>query len=256
MVLADQRRTGLRFGDSAVRLRLVQPEDIRRALAAQFRYPFLSAGEHSVSKEVIAAYDPFTPQVEVLRGIRAQIMLRTLEVARQEKAIAVVSAGRHEGRSWLTANLAVVFAQLGERTLVIDADLRNPRQDALFGIENREGLSSVLAGRCSYEHAVQRVPGLNLSVLTAGPIPPNPQELLLGPALLPLLATADRDFDMVLVDTPAALNADAYTLGARIGAAILLTHRHQSRLVPVRRLTETLEQSGCVMLGAVMNSTR
>jgi receptor protein-tyrosine kinase len=254
MVLEDQRHTGQRFGDAAVRLRLVRPEDIRRALAAQFRYPFLQVGESKVSPEVIAAYDPFTPQVEALRGIRAQIILRSLDVERREKAIAVVSPRRGDGRSCLTANLAVVFAQLGERTLVIDGDLRNPRQHALFGLENRDGLSSVLAGRSAAHAAIQRVPGLNLSVLTSGPTPPNPQELLLGPTLLPLLTEIDRSFDVVLVDTPAADNADAYTLGARIGAALLVVARHKTRLEPARRLKETLEASGCMMLGAVMNS--
>jgi receptor protein-tyrosine kinase len=254
IVLEDQRRTGQRFGDAAVRLRLVQPEDIRRALAAQFRYPFLQSGESAVAKTVIAAYDPFTPEVEALRGIRAQIILRSLDIERREKAIAVVSARRGDGRSFLAANLAVVFAQLGERTLVIDGDLRAPSQHTLFGLENREGLSSVLAGRCPLERAVQRVPGLNLSVLTSGPVPPNPQELLLGPALLPLLNTLERDFDVVLVDTPPAETADAYTLGARIGAALLVASRNRTRLEPTRRLKESLEQSGCVMLGAVMNS--
>ena len=254
-VMEEQRRSGQRFGDTALRLGFIKADDIRHALAAQFRYPFLDAKGSKVSKEVIAAYDPFTPAVEQLRGIRAEVVLRSLNSERTEKAIAIVSSSRGDGRSFLAANLGVVFAQLGERTLVVDADMRNPRQHSLFGLENREGLSTVLSARSQLAASIQRVPGLNLSVLPAGPTPPNPQELLLGQAMLPLLADVGRDFDIVLIDTPASDTSDAHALAARVGAALLVVRRNRTLIAPTHRLKERLEQSGCLMIGAVMNSS-
>ncbi len=253
VVLEHQRRTGERFGDAAVRLGLVKPEAIRAALSAQFRYPYLAPGNHTVAPEVIAAYEPFTPAVERFRGLRARLMLRLLEMDRPTKAIAVVSPGEGEGRSYLVANLGVVFAQLGERTLIVDADLREPRQHALFGLENRQGLSHLLSGRVVTDDTVKHVPGLNLDVLPAGAVPPNPQELLLGPRLLPLIAELSHGYDIVLFDTSAAGTEDAVSLAARLGVALLVARRNATSLPATKALVKRLTESGCVIAGAAFS---
>ena len=167
-VLRLQRDKGMRFGDAAKQLGLITDADIEQALSRQFDYPYLARGDSHVAEEVVAAYKPFAPQVEALRALRSQLILRWFDADAGRKSLAVTSPGRGEARSWLTANLGVVFSQLGERTLVMDAALRSPRQHALFGIENRVGLSAALSGRGNPD-IIQRVPALrDLSVLPAG----------------------------------------------------------------------------------------
>jgi receptor protein-tyrosine kinase len=151
-ILQLQRQKGLRFGDAGKEVGLLTQADIEFALARQFDHPYLQRGESKVSEEVVAAYEPFSPQVEALRAVRGQLMLRWLDAEPASKALAILSAARKEGRSFIAANLAVVFAQLGARTLLIDADLRQPCQHRLFGLDNRAGLSAVLSGR-----AVRRI---------------------------------------------------------------------------------------------------
>lgn len=259
-IRATQKKKGLRFGDAAVRLGLIKREDVQFALSRQFDYPYLERGRSNVSEEVIAAYNPFAPQVEALRGLRSQLMLHWFRAEPRRKALAIVSPGAGEGRSWLAANLAVVFSQLGERTLLIDADLRKPRQHALFGVDNRAGLSAVLSSRAGGE-AIQEVPELNLSVLPAGAIPPNPQELLSRPPLArqireigPDYDMLGADFDIILVDTPAAARfADAQTVAARAGGALLLARRHASRAAHIQAYVDMLTQAGTRIAGMVMN---
>ena len=147
-----------------------------------------------------------------------------------------------------------MFSQLGERTLLIDADLRNPRQHELFKLGNGAGLSGLLAGRASAE-AIARIPSLlGLSVLPAGAIPPNPQELLGRPAFIEALHTFNRDFDIIIIDTPAASEyADAQTVAVRAGAAIMLARKNQSSLPDMAQFARSLQQSGATVVGSVLN---
>ena len=181
-------------------------------------------------------------------------MLRWFDAEAQRKALAIVSPGAGEGRSFIAANLAIVFSQLGENTLLIDADLRTPRQHELFKLRNNAGLSGLLAGRANAE-AVVRVPSLlGLSLLPAGAIPPNPQELLGRPAFIETLLTVSRDFDVVIIDTPAASEyADAQTIAVRAGAALMLARKNRSSLPDLAQLTGSLQQSGATLVGSVLN---
>lgn len=253
-ILRLQREKGLRFGDAGIELGLITQADIDFALSRQFDYPYLQRGESEVSEEVVAAYDPFSPQVETLRALRAQLMLRWFDHDAAHSALAIVSASRNEGRSYIAANLAVVFSQLGERTLLIDADLRNARQHLLFGVDNRVGLSAVLSGRAGLE-AVQRIPGLlGLSVLPAGTLPPNPQELLARSAFAQLLEQLAPHFDVVLLDSPpAAETADAQTLAVRAGAALVVVRNNSSRTRRVRGVSDSVVQAKAIVVGAVLN---
>jgi len=253
-ILRLQKTQGKRFGDAAIELGLLTQDDIRFALASQFDYPYLPAGDNSLSHELVAAYKPFSPVVEQLRALRSQLMLRWFDVETDHKRLAILSPGAGEGRSFIAANLAIVFSQLGERTLLIDADLRNPRQHELFKLGNSTGLSGLLAGRANAE-AVVRIPSLlGLSVLPAGAIPPNPQELLGRPAFIETLYSLSHDFDVVIIDTPAASDyADAQTVAARAGAAIMLARKNQSSLPDMAALTSNLQQAGTQLVGSVLN---
>lgn len=255
LILRAQRDQHLRFGEAAVKLGLVTQADIDMALSRQFDYPYLRPGSQSLGAELVAAFQPFSTQVEGLRGLRSQLMLRWFGSDVRRRAMAVASAERGEGRSFLAANLAVVFSQLGEHTLLIDADMRHPRQHELFKLENGVGLSSVLSGRGGAD-AVQRIPALvDLSVLPAGALPPNPQELLARPAFSLLLGELAENFDVIVIDTPAGERcADVQTIAARAGAALMVARTDHTRMKPARQLAQSISESGATVVGAVMNS--
>jgi chain length determinant protein tyrosine kinase EpsG len=227
------RSAGMRFGEAALSLKL--PE--------------------GVSKELIAAYDPFGPRVEQLRAIRTQLLIRWFNPEEGRSKLAIVSPGTGEGRSYFAANLAVIFSQLGLRTLLIDANMRTPRLHAIFRIPNRTGLSAVLAGRTDHDNVVP-IPGIPmLSVLPAGSIPPNPQELLSRPAFAALLKGAQTNFDLTLVDTPAAmLYADVQSVTYRTGDAVLLTRRDHTRIADAVRIVRELTDAGARVVGSVVNT--
>ena len=253
-VLRLQKELGIRFGEAAKRLRLVSEDDIRFVLARQHGYAYLRKGTSRVLPEVRAAFEPYCAQVEVLRALRSQLMLRWFSASPARKSLAIVSAGPRDGRSYIAANLAVVFAQLGQRTLLVDADLRNPRQHVLFGLDNQRGLSSVLSERTSVV-SIQTLPELpSLSILAAGPTPPNPQELL-GRDLYPqLLDQLNRNFDVILIDTPDGwASADARTTAVRAGATLMVVRQNQTRVARMEELRRNLRDLGANVVGAVVN---
>lgn len=253
-ILRLQKEQGRRFGDAAIDLGLVSQDDIRFALSQQFDYPYLPDGDASLSEELVAAYKPFSPAVEKLRTLRSQLMLRWFNAERQNNALTIMSPSNKEGRSFIAANLAIVFSQLGERTLLIDADLRAPRQHELFKLDANAGLSGMLASRIGPE-AVVRVPTLlGLSVLPAGAIPPNPQELLGRTGFTLLLESLIRDFDVVIIDTPAANEHDeAQLIAKRAGAALMLARTNISSIPEVTQLARSLQQNGAMVVGSVLN---
>jgi receptor protein-tyrosine kinase len=226
-ILKFQKEKSMRFGEAALALGFVTMDDINKALSYQFDYPYLAADKSSFSSNVVAAYDPFSKQVESLRSLRTQLMLRWFE--RGYKTIAISSSSGGDGSSSLAANLAVVFSQLGERTLLIDANLRDPSQHKLFKLNNQHGLSDILVGRASTD-VVVRIPSLlNLSVLTAGAIPPNPQELLNKSSFDALLAAFSEQFDVIIVDTsPILQSSDAQILAKKIGGVLLAAEQHKT----------------------------
>jgi protein-tyrosine kinase len=256
-VLLVQKEHNLRFGDAAVRLGLLTEADIQYALSRQFAYAYLrkSPGEKKpVSDELVAAYEPFSPRVEELRAVRSQLMLRWFDKADQRQVLTVVGAERGEGRSHLAANLAVVFSQLGERTLLVDADLRHPRQHELFFLENKIGFSTVLSGR-SREEAIVRIPDLaGLCVLPAGPVPPNPLELLSRLNFDEFLIQAKATFDIVIIDTPAlSVGEDGAMVAVRTGAALAVARSSQTRVAGFTDMVQGLMNAGVNVVGSVLN---
>jgi protein-tyrosine kinase len=253
----DQYATerGLRFGDAAVQLKLASQDDIDHALAQQFDYPILMReGPRGVAEDVVAAYNPQSQVAEQLRALRSQLTLRWRNAATR-KALAITSAGRGDGRSWLAANLATVFAQAGDRTLLIDTDLRNPCLHRLFNVDNAVGLSALLTGRSVGRNLVSRIhPALRLFVLPAGTVPPNPQELLLRPMFDVLLNRFAQLFDVIILDTPAATEtADAQILSSRAGAALILARCNRTRLADLTATMESLTETGVNVIGSVVN---
>lgn len=253
-ILRLQETENIRFGDAGIELGFLSPDDVRLALSDQFDYHYLPDSDPSLSQDLVAAYAPFTPFVEELRSLRSQLQLRWFSGEPQHKALTIVSPGRNEGRSFIAANLAVVFSQLRAPTLLVDADLRNPSQHRLFKLGATLGLSDILAGRCGPD-AIRPIASLRgLSVLTAGTIPPNPQELLGRSAFRRLLEVLREEFDHLIFDSPpGALYADAQTISVNTGGALLLARENHTVAPALTNLIGRLQENGTTLVGSILN---
>src|SRR5262245_2447579 len=254
-VLKRQRELGWRFGEAAIELNFITDADLREALAKQYEFPYLISGPEGVSKELIAAWDPFHPVVEELRAVRTQLLIRWFNPGAGRRMLAVASPGAREGRSFIAANLAVVFSQLGQRTLVIDADFRAPRQQSIFNVSDRFGLSSALSGRSDLS-AASPVTGLTgLAVLPAGPLPPNPLELLSRGGFAALLAKAQAEYDVIIIDTPPVNHySDAPIIGFRAGDALIISRKDHTRIDDTERAMRDLSDASARIVGSLMNA--
>jgi protein-tyrosine kinase len=252
-IFAAQMERGERFGEAATRLGFLSEQDVQRALARQTHFPRVSFGESALSTEIVAAYRPQSKRAEELRTLRSELVLRWF--GRGNRMLAVVEARAGNGASVLAANLAVTFAQLGERTLLIDGNLRTPAQQSLFGLTSPCGVVDFIEGRESLDKAFTAVPGFSgLSVMCAGGTPVNAQELLGHISFGYLMETSSAQYDVVIIDTPPVLEcADAQVIAARAGGVLLATQRHRSRLADAVRVKSQLEPAGAVLLGAVID---
>jgi protein-tyrosine kinase len=250
-VTVMQREKNLSFGEAAARLGLVSKDDIARALAQQFRYPYVTEKSY-LDPTLVAAYRPFSATSEALRELRSQLQLRWFDGNR--RPLAIVSPRKRSGCSRLAANLAIVFSQLGERTLLIDANFRRPSQQALFRVQQGVGLSDFLAGRCRLGDALTTIPPFeDLKLLCAGTQPPNPQELLGQGTFQYLLEIAPANFDVVIIDTPPVLEfADAQMIAAAAGGCLLTARRHLTRLADVERAKERFVPARAVLVGTAI----
>lgn len=254
-ILIYQRKHGLRFGEAAVALKLASNEDVLQALAQQFHYPY-APGLSGPSKntELVVAASPFGDEAEAFRELRSQLMMGVLASDQPRRALAVVSPDSGDGKSYVAANLAVAFSQLGGRTLLVDADMRTPRQHQVFGVGGVSGLSGILSGRAE-RNVVHQVTGLaSLYVMPVGAVPPNPLELVQRPAFGLLLHELLSKFDHVVVDTPAATHgADARVIAAKSGAVLVIGRKGRSRMTKMQGLLKSLGKGPAAIAGVVMN---
>lgn len=255
-VLQFQRAERIRFGEAAVRLGLVSPSDLHFALSRQFEFTYLRPGREGtqVSAEVVSACQPFGAAADQIRAIRSQLMLHWFDKAQGRNALAIVGSVESEGRSYLAANLAVACAQAGENVLLVDANFRSPRQHEIFGIENDTGLSTILAGH-RHSEAILRVSDLSgVFLLSAGPVPPNPLELLMRPAWQDFLNMARSNFDMLIIDTPAlSCGQDAVFVALKAGAALVVARTGVTPVKALATAVKILEHARVPMVGTIWN---
>ena len=253
-VLQRQRETGVRFGEAAVALGLASKEDVLFALAQQFHYPYTPEEKRTLDAELVALNEPFGARAEHFRALRSQLMMRMFGEGQPRQALAVISPDTGDGKTYCAANLAVTLAQLGGRTLLVDADMRGPRLHEVFQLGNRSGLSSILSGRAD-KGVIQQVAAVpSLFILPVGTTPPNPLELVERPAFGLLMRELVSKFDHVVVDTPAAvLGSDAAVIAARCGMALLVARRNASRVAMLQELVASFAGSPAKLAGVVLN---
>jgi len=202
---------------------------------------------------VVVAAEPTSPAAESYRSLRT-----SLQFVRQEgkiRSMLVTSPGAAEGKTATLANLGVVFAQAGERVVLVSCDLRRPRIGSFFELDEEDGLTSVLLGERTLEQVLLPVPGHDrLSLLPAGPVPPNPAELLNGARAREIFADLRKRFDLVLIDSPPVLPVtDAAILSRYTDATLMLAAAGQTRRGDLHRAVEKLDQVGTKILGIVLN---
>jgi chain length determinant protein tyrosine kinase EpsG len=202
----------------------------------------------------VAAYHPASKQGDTLRAIRSQLLLRWFGTGQHALAISGVAQG--EASSVLAANLALVFAQLGHRTLLVDANLRHGSQHVLFGMPDRRGwpgLSDLLAGRARLD-AIAAVPGFGaLSLLVSGTVPPNPQELLERASFGQLHAQLGKLYDVVLYDiAPTTHGAEALAVAAHAGAVLMVAQKNQTPVAALKRMAHQMARADVSVIGSVL----
>jgi protein-tyrosine kinase len=205
-----------------------------------------------LGSDLIHARDADSERNEKIRALRTDLMLLN-DSTQRGNVFALLSPGRAEGRSQLCAELAIAFAQLGRRTLLVDADLRHPRQHILFNSENQWGLAQTLGlGEPPYLHGVDGLP--ELALLTSGTIPPNPLELVSNRRFERLIAEFRRQYDFVVIDTPAvSLYSDALQI-ATIAQRVLVVSRTEATSFPgIKDMLRRLAVTDASILGAVIN---
>ncbi|WP_239769855.1 polysaccharide biosynthesis tyrosine autokinase [Mammaliicoccus sp. P-M57] len=189
---------------------------------------------------------------EKFRGIRSNILFSTADDDVQ--TLLVTSDKPSSGKSTVSANIAVTYAQAGFKTLLIDGDMRKPTQHYIFNKNNIKGLSNVIINKNSFEEAVNNTEIPNLDVLTSGPIPPNPSELIGSTNMLEIFENLKKQYDFILVDTPPVNTVtDAQLFGELTKNAVYIIDVESNNKESVKKGKELLEKSGTKILGAILN---
>lgn len=207
-----------------------------------------------MTKQLITLTDPRSRVAEAYRSLYINLSFSSQEQPLHK--LLATSAGAGEGKSVTLANLAVVAAQLGQRVVLVDCDLRQPQQHELFGLRNDTGLTSLVASKeaaASGLQAVADVPGLH--VLPSGPLPASPSQVLAARRLDEIMAELAAQADLVLIDAPpAAAVADASVLATKVDGVILVLNAGQTKRDNARRAKEALEKVNAHIVGVVLNN--
>jgi capsular exopolysaccharide synthesis family protein len=205
------------------------------------------------SKKLIANLDPKSPISEQYRTIRTNIQYSSVD--KEIKTLMVTSSGPAEGKSTTVANLAVVFAQLGKKVLLVDADLRKPTVHRTFGVNNLFGFTTVLTKQATLGSTVLETDEKDLYILTSGPVPPNPAELISSKSMEQFIEEAKELFDYVIFDTPPLLAvADPQIIANKVDGSIFVVSSGKTEIEPAKKAKELLVNAQSKMLGVVLNN--
>jgi protein-tyrosine kinase len=274
MISAGMQPTDSSFGDAALRMGFMTREEIAEALIrtggtliqnetglietairriSSNRRIVLRHGEIvKPGQQLILAHDSYNPRSEKIRALRTELLLLN-EGRLGANTVPVLSPGGLEGRSQIAAELAISFAQLGRRTLLVDADMRKPRQHVLFDSTNDSGLSRAISvGEKSHFHPVMGLPLMHL--LKAGPIPPNPLELLSDGRFEKLLSEWRNSYEFIVIDTPPVSQyADGLAVATLAARVLLVSRAQHTSFKSTRDMLRRLESTQSNILGSVLN---
>ena len=251
-IVALQAKENTLFGEAAVNLGFLTEEDVRWALAIQYSYPCSTVDEVQYAKELLVLHEPFSARVESFRSIRSALYLSG--VGKLFTTLAVLSPCSGEGKTFVAANLAILFAQLGSRTLLLDLNFRTPRVHSLFQLKNNCGASSLIIKRAFISDAIQHTSIGTLDILTSGPKPPNPLELLSWEDTRQLMTSLKEQYEVIIIDTPAfTKTADSLFIAGLCDASLIVAGKGQTKNTAFGQVKKQLDAAGARILGAVVN---
>jgi capsular exopolysaccharide synthesis family protein len=209
----------------------------------------------NTKRKLIASLSPKSPISEQYRTIRTNISFSTID--EEIKTLMITSSGPGEGKSTTAGNLAVVYAQQGKSVLLVDADLRKPTVHYTFGLTNTFGLTSVLTRQSTIEESVKPSDVNYLDILTSGPIPPNPAELISSKGMKRFMNEVSEKYDMVIFDTP-PVNAvtDAQLLANQCHGTVLVVSSGKTEKDSAIKAKELLDSAQAKLLGIVLNNRK
>lgn len=211
--------------------------------------------KHSHKRKLITKYDTKSPVSEQYRTIRTNIQFSSVD--QELETIMVTSSGPGEGKSTTAANLAVTFAQQGKKTLLVDADLRKPTVHYTFNLANTVGLTNILTRQLTLQKAVESGGVPDLDVLTSGPIPPNPSELLGSRSMAELFDEAKKNYEVIFFDTPPLLAVtDAQILANQCDGTILVISSGKTGNEQALKAKELLVSAKAKLMGVVLNNKK
>lgn len=210
-------------------------------------------------KELIAQKDPKSPVSEVFRTLRTNIQF--MSTNKKLRTLLVTSTFLSEGKSWVASNLAVTFAQAGNKVILIDADMRKGRQYTIFGASPRPGLSNYLSGidekngkEPEIVEYLQKTDVDNLLLMAAGNIPPNPSELLVSPQMNKLLEDLKEACDIIVIDgTPCELVTDSIILSRIVDSTVVVTAHKETKKDNLSKIIRNIQNVGGHLAGVVIN---
>ena len=253
-IVQMQEKDQIRFGEAAVRLGLLTKDEVREVLDVQFDYTsFTSNGKlANISRTLAIVHSPGSEAAEAIKRLRSELMVRFAD--KPSSALALLSPLKQEGKSHIAASLAIAFAQLNIKTMLIDANLRLPVQHKLFGLTNQFGLSTILAKRST--RSIESIPEVmpNFWVLTSGPLPPNPLEIISAPKLSTLIDYFSKDVSVFIIDTPSTMQwADAQMIARQTGYGLFVARENMTKLADLKNIKKEMEAAGVEILGTVYN---
>ncbi|SDI94453.1 CpsD/CapB family tyrosine-protein kinase [Alteribacillus bidgolensis] len=203
-------------------------------------------------RAVITHENPKSPIAEQYRTLRTNLQFASVD--KELESLLITSPGPFEGKSLTAANVAAVFAQQGKKVLLVDADLRKPTIHYTFQVANTTGLSSYLVNDLSLTNVVQNSGIDNLYLLSSGPVPPNPSELLSSKQMKKMMTEANQHFDLIIFDTPPVLAVtDTQILSNDVDGVLLVIRSKQTESEAAKKARDLLKQSHANILGAVLN---
>lgn len=207
-----------------------------------------------MKKQTIMAYEnPKSPVAEAYRTLRTNIQFSCID--KKVKTIVVTSAGPGEGKSTVASNLAVSITQADKKVLFIDCDLRKPKIHTFFRMRNGEGLTNILVKDLDYKEAINKINYIeNFHVLTAGPIPPNPSELLGSKKMKGFIEKVKDEYDMVILDAPpVGMVTDAAILSTIVDGTIFVCAVGEANIEATKVAKNLLDKVNANILGVVLN---
>lgn len=211
-----------------------------------------NGGIKDIEARLVTHLAPKSPISEAYRSLRTNIQYSNTD--KSIKTVAVTSSGPGEGKSTSTANMAITFAQMGAKTLLIDTDLRRPVQHGIFGVDRNNGLTNVLVGKTSFEDAVIETKVEGLDLLTAGTLPPNPSELLGSQKMEAFIEKVSDIYDIVLFDTPPVIAVtDSAVLGSKVDGMVLVVKSSETNRDAMLRARTLLDNVHANIIGVMLN---